>query len=215
MALGILGCGGGQPSAASSPSGTPTASSAADPRPSLPPSPSPAIAPVAGFGPGACTGKPAGTRTQDMGNDRLSVQVTPGWVDTSATYGPNETLLLRLTAPNGYGNSPMTFELHSMLGRFLSSTSREQAQQRAAELQQPDPYNPAANAPAVGSIFDCTVAGDQAAYFSLVRGTQVEVDYYVLHSGFLYLVRLTGNGGITATGATDMKAMLASLLFGE
>jgi hypothetical protein len=109
----------------------------------------------------------------------------------------------------------MTFELHSMLGRFLSSTSREQAQQRAAELQQPDPYNPAANAPAVGSIFDCTVAGDQAAYFSLVRGTQVEVDYYVLHSGFLYLVRLTGNGGITATGATDMKAMLASLLFGE
>lgn len=185
-----------------------TSSGGAITSPSAAQSPSQLATKVAGLDAGDCTGQPSGRVTQPMGDHRLTIQVPAGWVDTSATVASNGTLLLQLTAPASYRDAPTTFQLQSLLGSVTGSSSREQAQQSAAQdLKNPKP-------PAIGPILDCTIAGQLAAFFVVNTGRSIEIDFYLLHANFVYLVRINANGGIDPKAVTDIKAMLGSLAFG-
>ncbi len=143
-----------------------------------------------------------------MGDHRLTIQVPAGWTDTSTTVASNGTLLLQLTASASYRDAPTTVQVHSLLGSVTGSSSREQARQSAAQyLQNPKP-------PAIGPILDCTIAGQPAAFFTLVSGPKTEIDFYLLHANFVYLVRVDGTGGIDPKAVADIKSMLGSLAFG-
>ncbi len=143
-----------------------------------------------------------------MGDHRLTIQVPAGWTDTSTTVASNGTLLLQLTASASYRDAPTTVQVHSLLVSVTGSSSREQARQSAAQyLRNPKP-------PAIGPILDCTIAGQPAAFFILVSGPKTEIDFYLLHANFVYLVRVDGTGGIDPKAVADIKSMLGSLAFG-
>jgi hypothetical protein len=176
-----------------------------------------------------------------MGEDKITVQIPPGWSDSTSSAARSETLLLQLNAPPSYGNSHVVFQLHSLLGPRRESSSHHEAELEWASLQQAsftdargqsfpnaNPVSPSQ----ITQIADCILGGEPAAFFSFwYQGTlgvapkpqdprRFEYRNYILHHAdqqypFLYLVEVTGEGAIDQQSMADVKSMLGSWKWGR
>jgi hypothetical protein len=185
-----------------------------------------------------CVAPPTGARTQALGEDKITLQIPPGWSDTTAASALSETLLLNLNAPPSYGNAHVVVQLHSIIGPRLGSSSHREAQQDWVRLQQisfadgtgksfqnPNPVMPS-------QIIDCNFGGEKASFFSFsVHGSLgvapraqdprvEEYRIYVLHHvdqqyPLLYVVRVTGLSAIDQQSSGDIKSMLGSWKWGQ
>jgi hypothetical protein len=158
-----------------------------------------------------CVSPGAGARTSPLGRDGVTLQIAPGWTPSAPT-GESETLLLQLNAPASYGPHHVVFQLHSLLGPRHGSTSHREAD--ADRARQANQSSPGA-AIASGSTTDCNVGNEPASFVRLTRGGATEIRIYVLHHfdgqyPFLYLVVVTGTGGVDSSSMQDIKRMLGS-----
>lgn len=159
-----------------------------------------------------CLAAPAGSRTAQMGNDQISVDIPPGWTQPTST-GPSETLLLQLNAPPTYGSDSVMLQLHSFLGPRPGSSSHHELEIDAANLVTASQWI------VVGSITDCSVGGENASFVEFSHGKTVEFRVYVLHNPrqrypLLYVVVIAGKGAIDDQSMLDAKRVMGSWNWG-
>jgi hypothetical protein len=152
-----------------------------------------------------------------MGNDQISVEIPPGWTDTTGTSGPTETLLLQLNEPAAYGANNVVFQLHSDLGPRPGSSSRHELDIDAANLTN-RAY--AGYWTIIGSITDCSVGGEKASFAAFSHGNTIEYRIYVLHHPdqrypLLYIVIIVGQGGVDEKAMLDAKRLMGSWNWGQ
>jgi len=186
------------------------------------PSPSPIISPLptpTGTNPrlaaGDCVAVPAGNRTQPMGDDQVSVQVPPGWTDTTSTLNPArlEAPVLQLSAPADYGNSNVVFVLTNFLGPRPGSSSHHELEVFVTMANQ-------GNWKVIGSIVDCSVAGELASFVELAHDSTIEYWVFVLHHPdqpfpYLFVAKIIGQGGIDDRSMLDAKRVMGSWTWGK
>lgn len=147
------------------------------------------------FGAGDCTLGPTGSPTQVHSQYDFVIQVPPGWAQTT-DVGPSETLLIRLTAPQTYSNSPTTIEIASLIGMF------DTARQGAQSYFSPDS--------GLSSMQDCQIGGDVASFYQSSDGGQPVYRIFLIHHRLIYLVTLKGSAGFDPRAISDTKSLLGS-----
>ena len=209
------------------------ASSSASPVAQAPSAPNPGPSLAAGD----CVGSPKGQTSAPLGVQGITVQIPAGWRD-SGDYSQSETLLLQLSAPASYGNNQVVFQLHSLIGPRQGSSAHLQAQLAKEHISQavftdaagqsfqnPNPVTPS-------QIVDCPVGGEGAAFFNFsVQGRlgaspqaldprTLSYWIYILHHPsqqfpLLYLVQMSGVGGVDQQSMSDVKGILGSWKWGQ
>jgi len=138
------------------------------------------------------------------------LRATPGWTDTG-DYVHTESLLLELTAPASYGNSPTRIDFlafpsdvkvdfgpqataHSIAADEATTHQRFTSSQSTATL-----------------VTECSVAAEPAAAFGYAEGNARGYWLLIVHQDRLLAVRLFGTGGIGDQGITDALGMIGSI----
>jgi hypothetical protein len=118
-----------------------------------------------------------------------------GWTKTT-NVGPTETLMIRFTAPPDYSYSPITVEIAGLIGMFDSA--RDVAQGYFS------------HDPASKNMFDCQIAGSTASFFTSNQSGQSVIRIFLMHQRFVYMVTVSGKGGLDPRAITDTKNLLGS-----
>jgi hypothetical protein len=157
-----------------------------------------------------CSGPAAGTAPRSL-QGYYTVRLVSTWVDTG-DYNHTETLLLELTAPESYGYPPTKIQflggpgpVHIVYGAGATAHSIAQARARTVAHDMNDPQAIA------GAVSDCSTGGEPAAVFGYSDVTIVGYQLYVVHKDFLYVIRLSGTGGISSPAIADALEMIGSL----
>lgn len=152
-----------------------------------------------------CVDQPSGSRTAPLGdNFHVVVRVPSGW--TKVPPHPTETELLGLDAPSGYSNQPTRIQVLSLMGYFQTETVDQLAQQ----YYSPSYHENVPSGQLVGTVTDCPVAGEPAAFFQYIQGNVSGYLVIFLHFHYLYGLRLEGAGGLDPQAARDAKRILGS-----
>jgi hypothetical protein len=159
-----------------------------------------------------CSAAPAATPPRPLGR-YYTIRPAPNWTDTG-NYQQTETLLLELTAPDGYGFTPTRIDfrggavgpVHTIFGPGASAHSI--AQQRAHAVAQETTIHAAA-----GAVRDCSVGSEAAAAYGFSKGPISGFDIYFIHNDGLAEVFLVGTGGVGNQAIQDSLAMLSSLVW--
>ena len=158
-----------------------------------------------------CSGPAANTATRLLGQ-YYTIRPAPNWTDTG-DYIHTESLLLELTAPAGYGNSPTRIEFlafpndvkldfgpqataHSIAADEATTHQRFTSSQSTATL-----------------VSDCSVAADSAAAFGYADGNECGYWLLIVHHDRLLGVRLFGTGGIGDQAIQDALGMIGSVVW--
>jgi hypothetical protein len=176
-----------------------------------------AIAPVSAASPPAptrltsqnCSGIPPVTAPRTLGF-RYTMRAPSGWTDTG-DYRHTESLLLELTAPASYGNSPTRIQFHALPfdvhNDFGSSTTAHSiaADEAATHRHFTSPRS------AATSVADCSVAGVPAAAFGYADSNERGYWLLFIHKDSLLAVRFFGIGGIGDQATKDALDMIGSI----
>jgi hypothetical protein len=135
----------------------------------------------------------------------MVVQVPNGWIREPA--GASETQLLVLDAPSNFSHRPTTIEVLALFGYFPHQSPRDIAPMYYGPSVHPD----VPSVQLVGSVTDCQVEGDPAAFFHYVRGDRTGYLVLFLHFNYLYGVRVEGLGGVDPLAIRDAEQVLGSI----
>jgi hypothetical protein len=133
-----------------------------------------------------------------------------GWTDTG-DYHHTESLLLELTAPATYGNSPTRIQFHALpfdVQRDFgtSTTAHSIAADEAATHQHFTSPRSAAT-----SVADCSIAGELAAAFGYAEVNERGYWLLFVHRNSLLGVRFFGANGISDQAIQDGLGMIGSI----
>lgn len=147
----------------------------------------------------------SGTASQPLGQDKVVVDVPPGW--TQVWTGASETVALQINAPPGYTNQPTTIKVQTFMGNYYGQTAHGVAVSWANQ-------NPNADA---SSITDCSVAGGDAAFYKYAGNGVVGYQFFMVRTDTQYqrLARLwglniEGTGGLDSNSIADAVRVLGS-----
>jgi hypothetical protein len=197
VALAVAACDDGRASAPATGTRTssPTASSTSPPNP--------AVLTARG-----CSGSASSASPRTVG--RYTMRIPSGWTDTG-DYTHTESLLLELTAPASYGNSPSRIQFlalpYDVQRDFGSSTTAHSivANEAATHQHFTSPQS------AATSVADCAVAGEPAAVFGYADGNERGYWLLFIHDNGLLGVRLFGTGGIGDQAIQEALSMIGSI----
>jgi hypothetical protein len=156
-----------------------------------------------------CSGAPPTTAARALGA-YYTLRATPSWTDTG-DYVHTESLLLELTAPASYGNSPTRIKfLAPPYDVKLDFGPQATAHSIAAEdaITHQHISLPGSTATLVA---DCSVAAEPAAAFGYADGNEYGYWLLIVHHDRLLVVRLFGTGGIGDQAITDALGMIGSI----
>lgn len=156
---------------------------------------------------GDCT-SPSGsaTATEPLADNFHAVVGSPsGWIRKPASG--SETQLLVIDAPKGYSHQPTSIEVLSLLGYFPNQSPHDIAPQYYG----PSYHQGAPSIQLVGSVADCKVQSDPAAFFQYVRGDRGGYLALFVHANYLYGVRVEGLGGVDPMAIYAAKQVLGSI----
>jgi hypothetical protein len=187
--------------------GTATASPTTSPASSS--TPTPTASPAYAIAPGNCVAPASGTASQPLGQDKVVVDIPPGW--TQVSTGASETVALQMNAPPGYANQPTSIRVQTFIGNYNGQTAHSVAVSWASEHSIADS----------NSIADCSVAGGAAAYVQY-RGNglvgyqffMVRVDAHYDRLARLWGLNLEGTGGLDSNSVADAMRVLGSWRWG-
>lgn len=159
------------------------------------------------FGAADCTAAPgSGAATEPLAdNFRVVARIPTGW--TREPLGASETQMLVIDAPPNYTHPSTRIELLSLIGYFPNQAPRDIAPMYFAPSVHPD----VPSDKAVGSVTDCQVQGDRAAFVQYVRGDRGGYLVLFLHDNYLYGVRVEGSAGVDPMAVRDAKQLLGSI----
>jgi len=185
---------------ASPSSSTPAASST---------TPTPTASPGYALGPGNCVATASGTASQSLGQDKVVIDIPPGW--TQVSTGASETVALQINAPSGYANQPTTIKVQTFIGNYYGQTAHSVAVNWANQHSTADS----------NSITDCSVAGGAAAFVKYagngVVGYQfllVRVDTQYQRLARLWGLNIEGTSGLDSNSVADAMRVLGSWQWG-
>jgi hypothetical protein len=154
---------------------------------------------------GNCVAPASGTASQPLGQDKVVVDIPPGW--TQVSTGASETVALQIKAPPSYTNQPTTIKVQTFIGNYYGQTAHSVAVSWANQ-------NPNADS---SSITDCSVAAGDAAFYKYagngVVGYQffmVRVDTHYERLARLWGLNLEGHGGLDSNSVADAMRVLGS-----
>lgn len=156
-----------------------------------------------------CSSKPPTTAARALGAyDTL--RVAPSWTDTG-DYVHTESLLLELTTPANYPNSPtrikfLAFPNDVKLDFGLQATAHSIAAEDATTHQHISLPGSTAT-----PVTDCSVAAEPAAVFGYADGNEQGYWLLIVHHDRLLAVQLLGTGGIGDQAINDALGMIASI----
>jgi photosystem II stability/assembly factor-like uncharacterized protein len=155
-----------------------------------------------------CTGTPPTTLARTVGN-RYTIRVPSGWTDTG-DYVHTESLLLELTAPASYGNSPTRIQFlalpYDVQRDFGTSTTAH-----AIAADEAATHRFTSTRSVATSAVDCPVAGESAAAIGYADANEHGFWLLFIHRNSLLGVRLFGAGGIGDNVIQDALGMVGSI----
>jgi hypothetical protein len=156
-----------------------------------------------------CSAKPPTTAARALGA-YFTLRVAPSWTDTG-DYVHTESLLLELTAPASYGNSPTRIRFlalpYDVKADFGSQATAHSIAQEDATTHQHF-SGPGSTATLVT---DCFVAAEPAAVFGYADGKEHGYWLLIVHNNRLLGVRLFGTDGIGDQAINDALGMIGSI----
>jgi hypothetical protein len=156
-----------------------------------------------------CSGKPPTTAARALGA-YYTLREAPSWTDTG-DYVHTESLLLELTAPANYVDSPtrirfLAFPYDVKLDFGPQATAHSIAADEATTHQRfTSPQSTAT------LVSDCSVAAESAAAFGYADGNEHGYWLLIVHHDRLLAVQLFGAGGIDDQAINDALGMIGSI----
>jgi hypothetical protein len=149
----------------------------------------------------------------------FTARISPLWTDATVKTR-TESLILEMTAPRQYGNTPTKIQFHAynMVPVHTRYGTKATANSIAKEEAANNTYvagraRDAWSEFVAGSVRDCVVAGDPAAVFGYVHGDQIGYHLYVVHKDSLFVIMLFGAGGVADQALDDALGMMGSMTF--
>jgi hypothetical protein len=117
--------------------------------------------------------------------------------------------MLQLNAPPAYGNDNVVVQVHSLLYRGPEVTAHQILAIDSGNWTNPNDPN---HWTAIGTVADCSVGGEAAAFAGFSHGGVIEYRIYVIHhpDGLPYAVYVIGQSGIDDQSMLDAKRLMGS-----
>jgi hypothetical protein len=135
-----------------------------------------------------------------------------GWTDTG-DYIRTESLLLELTAPASYGNSPTRIKFHAL----PFDVQKDFGSQATAHFIAVDEATTHRHFTSPGStatsVTECSVAAEPAAAFGYADGNERGYWLLIVRHNSLLGVQLLGTGGISDEAINDALGMMGSIMW--
>src|SRR5438105_7081661 len=178
-----------------------TASATRSDSPATAPSPTPAVPDGRMLTATNCSAAAPLTAPKVLG-PYYTIGIAPNWLDTG-DYAHTETLLLELTAPATYGNSPTKLQFESDLGPVhtvygTGATAHAIAQKHADSIASETAPNSVA-----GVVTDCKIGSEDAAAFGFSNRGNLGYWVYFVHHDRLFQVILFGAAGVGNQATQD------------
>jgi photosystem II stability/assembly factor-like uncharacterized protein len=158
-----------------------------------------------------CSGAPATTLARDV-MGRYTIRMPSGWADTG-DYVRTESLMLELTAPASYGNSPTRIQFRSLPYDVPADFGKE-ASAHSIAVEESTKHNRFTSPnTAVTSVSDCTVAAEPAAVFGYAEGNDRGYWLLIVHHERLLGVQLFGSEGIGDKALQEGLGMIGSIVW--
>src|SRR6267142_493142 len=156
-----------------------------------------------------CSGKPSTTAARAL-RGYYTLRVAPSWTDTG-DYVHTESLLLELTPPASYGNSPTRIRFLA-LPYDVKADFGSQATAHSIALEDATTHQHFSGPGTTATLVtDCFVGAEPAAVFGYADGNEHGYWLLTVHHNRLLGVRLFGTGGIGEQAIDDALGMIGSI----
>ena len=156
-----------------------------------------------------CSGTPSTTAARALGA-YYTMRVASGWTDTG-DYRHTESLLLELTAPASYGNSPARIQFHALPYDVQKDFGSQATAHSIAADEATSHQHFSSPRSTATFVTDCSVAGEPAAAFGYADGNELGYWLLIVRHNRLMGVRLFGTGGIGDQAIKDALGMMNSI----
>jgi hypothetical protein len=137
------------------------------------------------------------------------MRVASGWTDTG-DYRHTESLLLELTAPATYVNSPTRIKFHAFPYDVPKDFGSQATAHSIASDHAAKHFGMTAQSIAT-AVADCSIATESAALFGYADGNERGYRLTVVHHDRLLEIWLSGVGGVGDQSVLDALAMIGSI----
>jgi hypothetical protein len=138
-------------------------------------------------------------------NFHAVVGIPSGW--TRKPTGASESDLLVIDAPRSYSHQPTSIAVLSLIGYFPNQSPRDIADAYFGRSY----HSSVVSIQLVGTVTDCRVQSDPAAFFQYSQGDRGGYLVLLVHANYLYGVRVEGLGGVDPTAIDSAKQVLGSI----